>query len=110
MNETKVSTYFKNGLFIRGPLPVNWFKKANQVGVTTKAVVVGLAIWRKFGMERSRTVTLGAKDLRRFGLERHAFYRGLRKLEQAQLVTLERRRGALIKITIINEDSTDEQL
>jgi hypothetical protein len=82
-------------------LPQTWFIAAFKGG-KTKAIAVALMIWQRKAIERSLTVTVGSKTRKAWGIERNSYYRGLKSLERAGLVSVNSRRGAAAKITILH--------
>lgn len=85
--------------FIAGPLPLPWFAIAASLPGT--ALAVGLAIWHVAGLHRRKSkLQVCASLLMRFGVQRVAGYRGLRALEAAGLITVERHRGRCPVVTI----------
>jgi len=92
--------------FLKGPIPWSWLSAAaRQPG---RALQVGLVIWLLAGLRRSPTVPLSGAVLRGCGVDRHAGYRGLRALEQADLVRVERRPGRNPVVTVLDGGGCDE--
>ena len=87
------------GLFLCGPIPLDWLGRA--AAVPGRALHVGLAIWFRVGCEKSDTVRLTRKNLDRFKVGRHAGYRGLLALEKAGLVKVVRHPGRCPVVTLI---------
>jgi hypothetical protein len=91
----------KGAPYIGGPVPLTWVERA--VVLPGKAWHVASALW--FVGIRSRnksaTVRLTTKTLRRFGLNRHTVYRALASLEGAGLVRVERQIGCRLSVTIL---------
>lgn len=103
MYSQKVPTYFDRLAFIRGPIPLEWVARASRGGGKGKALHLAMLIWHKCGLEKqSRTVKIGAKELRQFGIERHALYRASSKLEGLGLVAINRKAGASYTFTILD--------
>lgn len=98
-NESEVD-WFKpfKPRFIR-PISNDWVDRASRL--PGKALHVALAIWRQAGLESSSTIRLSLKPLRENHVSRQAVYRGLKVLEEAGLVEVERRNGALPTVTIL---------
>lgn len=83
-----------NGPFIRGPIPLDWLAKASRGGGKGKALHLAILIRHKCGLQNyDRYVKVGTKELRAFGVERHAFYRAARVLESLNLVKVNRVNG-----------------
>ena len=87
-------------LFIRGPVPVAWMAKANEL--KPSASQIGLILWHLVGMKKDRTVVLTNKKLKDFHLSRVKKYIGLRALEEAGLVKVQWRQKANPIVTIID--------
>lgn len=88
--------------FVRGPIPLDWLARAAPL--PGKALAVGLAIWFCAGLRRRRDhLSICGTLLERFGVRRHAGYRGLTALERAGLVTVERRCGRCPRVTILTD-------
>jgi hypothetical protein len=77
------------GRFLRGPIPVPWLVSAS--GLPGKALHVGILIWYLSGLSKSKPVTLARQAVEQFSLARTTAWRGLRELERAGLVVVERR-------------------
>jgi hypothetical protein len=86
--------------FLKGPVPLAWLSAA--ANLPGKSLHVGVAIWFLAGLHRSRTVPLNNITSLRFGLDRNAKYRGLEWLEEAGLVTVERRLGCSPRVTLLD--------
>ena len=82
--------------FLRGPIPGPWVTQA--MSLSLGAVRVGLAAWHVAACTKSLTVTLSGLTLERFSIVR--VDPGLRELERAGLVTVDRHRGRRPEITI----------
>lgn len=65
-----------------------------------RALAVGLLIWFEAGCARGDTVDVTYARLGRRGLPARTARRGLRALEAAGLVTVERRAGRALRVTI----------
>jgi hypothetical protein len=87
------------GKFIR-PLPWNWTVAAAHVSGPALRVALLLA-WQAGVQRRSRDLTIPTDALRTFRINRRAYYRTLRALEAAQLVTVQRQPGRKARVTIV---------
>ena len=83
--------------FVRGPIPLVWIARAAVL--PGRALAVGLAIWFIVGAGR-RSNAVCPSLLSRFGVSRKVAYRGLRALEHAGLVKVERHRGRCPRVTV----------
>jgi hypothetical protein len=77
-----------------------WLAKAGQL--PGRALFVALVLWHLAGLQRTRVVAWQPGRAAALGLRRHAVYRGVRALELAGLITVERRLGRAPRITIEN--------
>lgn len=81
-------------------IPLAWAHA--MAGLSGRASVVGLALWYRSGvMKGDRTVVLSSKNLRGFGLTRNTARRGLRDLEAAGLVAVDRHTGRAPRVTLL---------
>ena len=88
----------KQARFIKGPIPLAWIEVAAKL--PGKALHVALAICYLAGMNKFKPFRLSHRTLMIFGVSRHAAYRGLRALEMAGLVNVERHPGKNPVITV----------
>lgn len=95
-------TYFK-GKFVRGPIPLSMIKAAIDAG-RGKGLGVLMALLHRCWRKNTRRVCLSGQLLSTVGIQRHSGYRGLADLEDAGLVTVERRGGRSPMVTIIFPD------
>jgi hypothetical protein len=79
----------QTGKFIRGPIPLPWIISA--INLPPCAIKIGLVLWYLTGLRKSSTVTLSTKMLKEFKIDRSTKYRGLKQLELAGLVEVNRR-------------------
>ena len=85
-------------LFVRGPIPWAWLTAAARL--PGRALHVGIVLWLESGLRTSAVVALSQQRLRDLGVDRYAGYRGLSKLEQADLVDVQRHPGRLSVVTL----------
>ncbi len=90
----------QRGRFLKGPIPWVWLTQAARL--RGKALHVGLELWREAGCRCSQTVALSTSALKTFGVSRDTSYVALARLEQAGLVTVERRRGRAPRVKILD--------
>ena len=92
--------------FLKGPIAWGWLSvAASQSG---KALHVAIALWFLVGVKRSGQVSLSGNVLRMLGVGRHSAYRGLKKLEEANLVAVQRHPGRNPIVTILDANKGDE--
>ncbi len=97
----KAPTPLPGDRFLWGRLPWDWITAAGRL--PNKALQVGLCLWHLSGMnKRAATVSLNLGTVARdFGGDRSTYSRGLKALEDAGLVRVERRPGAKSLVTIL---------
>lgn len=98
---TKFDKSIDDKRFLKGPIPLRWLIKAAQL--PGKSMTIAIAIWFLCGVKRSLTIKLSGKLLREFNISRSTSYRGLKRLENAGLIVVERHRGRNAIVTIIKE-------
>ena len=88
----------KYNLFIKGPIPFEWLRRANSLGGTTGAIAVGL--WFYAGLTKCTQFKIDGKLDLLAGVTRHTRQAALARMERAGLISIERLTGAfpLIKI------------
>ena len=92
----------KGQRFLRGPIPLDWLSAAAVL--PGKSLHVGIALWLEAGLRNSAIVPLSNLTGRYFGLDRNAKYRGLHWLENAGLITVERKLGRAPIVTILHPE------
>ena len=90
--------------FLMGPIPLTWLAKA--AAIPGKALTLGIALWFEAGCENSATIKASGGLFAKLYVGRNASYRGLRKLEKAGLVEVERHQGRNPVVTIIQADKS----
>ena len=83
--------------FLKGPIPWAWLHRAMLS--PGKALHVAMLLWRESGMKRNRTVRFNLSAAT--GLTSGSARRGLRALETANLVTVDRRPGQALIVTLL---------
>ena len=106
--QTKVPRQHKPGeKFLKGPVPLNWLTRAGQL--PGKSLHVGIVLWFLAGLSGKRTVALPNGVLRLFGVDRHAKYRALQCLKQADLIKREQHDGRSPLVTLLAVGEVDEK-
>jgi hypothetical protein len=82
--------------FLRGPIPWDWLSHAMLL--PGKALAVALHAWLLVGIKGTTTVPV---NLSRCAVDRSAASRGLRELERAGLVRVDRRAGRKPVVTLL---------
>jgi hypothetical protein len=92
--------------FIKGPLPLPWIIAATALP-GRYPLAVAMMIWFRAGLEKtSIKLRLTRKMLERFGINRQAGYRALAALEDAGLVTVDRKSGRCPLVSIREKRTT----
>lgn len=93
-----------DGLFLRGPIPMDWLHDASRLGVS--ALWVGCVLWHLSGVKKSVTFLVSNLHLHRWGVDRFAKSRALKALSNAGLITIENRGKRSPKVTIVVPEAT----
>jgi DNA-binding transcriptional ArsR family regulator len=88
-----------DGKFIKGPIPLSWIKTAAKL--PGKALEISMVLWFLKSVNKRNTVRLSGKMIKEFGVSRPTYYRGLKALEDAGLVSIKRRVGRSPVVKII---------
>ena len=91
-----------SGLFLRGPVPMQWLGDASKLGVS--ALWVGCVLWHLAGLKRSDTFLVSNLHMHRWGVNRYAKSRALIALERAHLIAVKNRGKRSPKVTILVEE------
>ncbi len=89
-------------------IPLVWAQHASQL--PGKSLNVALVLWYLSGLKRSTTVTLTRTQLQRFGIHPDAGRRGLRSLETAGLVQVQRAGKHSPRVILLNPPPNTEKL
>ena len=101
------------GGFLKGPIPLAWLLAAGRL--PHRALLVGLLVWLEAGIRRKRTVTFCLARGEAMGLGEDTTRRALRQLAAAGLVSIDRRPGRGLEVTLLDlageepDDSTKER-
>ncbi len=89
--------------FIKGPIDLVWYLKVSHL---PGKVPLELAMALKFqqGLTKSNPVRLTTKLLDLFGLKKRSVYDALIRLEEANLISVERKKGRCRCVTILDGD------
>jgi hypothetical protein len=87
-----------------GPLPWAWLERAARL--PHKALQVLLRLSLEAGYRRRRTVSLCLDRLAGSGVKERTARRGLRELERAGLVSVQRLPGRALRVTLLTGAST----
>jgi DNA-binding MarR family transcriptional regulator len=95
-----------NQPFIRGPIPLNWIKKASAID--GKALNVGLSLWFMHGVKQSVSFRTTRETLRIANCSRQTFSRSLDSLELSGLIKVARSSGRRPEVTILLNPSNEK--
>jgi len=90
--------------FLCGPVPWEWIRRA--AALPGKALAVGMALWLESGCTKSNTVTFSKTRVAHLGWHPHTVRRGLRQLESAGLVSVDRPAGRCLAVTLLEVHET----
>lgn len=97
----KGKTIHKLKPFLRGPIPLDWLKEAMKL--KGASLSVGVILWYLGGLKKSASFKVGIQDLASLmNQSRQTVRRALSKLEGAKLISIERRSGRKLFITIMD--------
>ena len=85
-------------LFLKGPIPMSWLSVAAKL--PGKAFHLAVAIQWLVGMSPAQKLKITAKALELLGISKDAYRDGLRRLEEAELISVERRVGQFPWVSI----------
>jgi len=90
-------------MFVKGPIDLGWYLGVQQI---PGKVPLELAMALKFqqGLTKSNPVRLTTKLLDLFGLKKRSVYDALVALEEANLISVERKKGRCRCVTILDCD------
>jgi hypothetical protein len=91
--------------FLKGPIPWSWLERAG--GLPGKALQVAMRLWQEAGFTKRRTVRFRLTAMRCMKIGPQAARRGLRNLEQAGLVSVHRKPGKSLEVTLLEYPTSD---
>jgi hypothetical protein len=91
--------------FLAGPIPWPWIEAAMRL--QGRVWHVATIIWHLASLNKRNRVRMEYKLARAAGMDRHTVRRALEKLEQAELVHVDRRRGRSPVVTILDLATTN---
>jgi DNA-binding transcriptional ArsR family regulator len=91
--------------FLRGPISLPWLKRAARL--PGKAYTLSTILWWFKGMNPTKTIKVTTKSLKDFSVSEDAYRDGLKRLEEAGLVSVTRKKGqrALIEIIVLEDEA-----
>ncbi len=91
----------RRGLFLKGPVPLEWL--ATAAGCGGKALAVAVLLWHRRGVTGSADVSLSRPLRDRFGISASTFRRAVLALERVKLVAVTRSPGCSHRLVILDE-------
>ena len=98
---TKTTKRFRQGAFLKGPIPMAWLSRAGRC--PGRALHVGVLVWHLQALKKSSKVSFSYKMANTFGVKRDASRRGLENLKKAGLIEVDRRQGRSPVVTLLND-------
>jgi hypothetical protein len=89
----------QQGKFLKGPVSWAWLRRAMRL--PGKSLAIGLILWRESGCTKDRTVHFCLARAAAEGIPTTTARRAIRELERAGLVTIRRRSGRGLEVTIL---------
>jgi hypothetical protein len=88
--------------FLKGPIPLRWLHKASAL--PGKACTLGILLLWFHGMDPNKPIKVTKKSLEEFSISEDAYRDGLKRLEEAGLVSVSRRLGQRAVIQLIGAE------
>ena len=95
----KVPRHRQGELFLKGPVPWQWLRRA--AALPGRALHVGVTLWVFAGMKGPKLKLSYVWLHEQTGIDRFAGERGLQALEKAGLIAVERHRGRKPVVTLL---------
>ena len=80
-----------NEYFVKGPIPLRWLRQAGAL--PGKAFTLGILLFWSYGMNPNRPIKVTRQSLKNFSISEDAYRDGLKRLEEAGLVSVSRPPG-----------------
>jgi hypothetical protein len=101
--EPKARRSGQQGKFLKGPISWTWLRRAMRL--PGKSLGIGLMLWRESGCVKDRTVRFCLARAAGEGIPTTTARRAIRELERAGLVTILRKPGRGLEVTILVDPS-----
>lgn len=105
--KTRTPRHKPGELFLKGPIPWDWLARAAVL--PGKALSVALVVWHLAGLCKSHTIQLKPSKVRSMGMSPRVGRRGLKALEDAGLVSVDRHRGRSPDVTILDASTQNSE-
>jgi len=99
-SKPKVRGSGRQGKFLKGPISWTWIHRAMHL--PGKSLAVGLILWRESGCAKDRTVRFCLSRAVAEGIPTTTARRAIRELERAGLVTIRRKPGRGLEVTLVD--------
>ena len=86
--------------YLRGPIPLVWLSRA--ACLSGRVLHAALALWHISMLKKSKIVKMQAKVMKAFGISRGVYIESLKKLEETDLISVERKPGSTPTVTILD--------
>lgn len=103
---SKIPRHRTGEKFLKGPIPLDWLSRAMKL--PGKALHVADILWFYSGIKRSAEIPLSLSKLKKFGITRTSAARALRNLEEAGLVTVDRKQGRKAVVRLLPAIKNEE--
>lgn len=100
--DKELGDYKRSGDPFISRVPVTWIAQA--AACSKAALLTGLVCWFLYGCNQHRPFKINHATAKKFGLSRYSKRKGLRELESAGLVKIDRRPGQLPSVEIVRGD------
>lgn len=87
-----------NEHFVKGPIPLRWLHRAGAL--PGKAFTLGILLFFFYGMNPGRPIKVTRQSLKGFSISEDAYRDGLKRLEEAGLVSVSRSPGRRASIQV----------
>lgn len=91
----------QRGMFIKGPIPLDWIVKA--ACLPGKTMNTALALWFLNGLRSGEPFKFTRSTYEKFGVSRSTVSRHLKDLEKSGLIVVERASGRALIITVVQD-------
>ena len=104
---TPIPRHSSGELFLKGPIPLNWLCTAATVPGAA-SLKIAVALWYLVGLQKTNGVKLTGRTLKMFKVHPGTASRALRRLEEAELVHVDRGPGRCPVVTLLQIGRSQE--
>lgn len=98
-NELLPLRHKKGETFIKGPIPMTWVKE--MLKLPASASQISFILWFIAGMRKTRNIEINLSRMKDFNISKVTAWRSIGYLEKANLVSVERKPGRKLTITLL---------